>query len=191
MKPFHAGKAYIGVCDFGLRCLHPAWAANPRGYRTQFGTTHFDWTIDRVLRILPTVDVTDEMIEATGGRFDYAAAMRTLAAQLAWRKPLIMRHESLGGGYLAIRACQAVPAAQTVFHPRVLAWARRNAKCPANSVLSCTYEVMTFTIRPAGSHQASSTSPCPSLGLNMSGNWLGESVAARRCSYRTTPMSGL
>jgi|SRR5215211_2884083 len=84
----------------------PVLGCESSGYRTEFGTSQFDWAIHRLLGILPTVDVTNEMIEATGARFDHAAAMRTLAAQLAWHRPLILRHESMAGGYVAIRAAR-------------------------------------------------------------------------------------
>jgi hypothetical protein len=124
------GKAYIGAREFGLRCLHPAWGANPRGYRKEFGTGRLDWANYRLLGLLPTVDVTDEMVEVTGARFDYAAAMHALAAHLVRRKAMILRHESMSGGYLGIRTARRYLQSQTVFHPRVLTSAREHMRLP-------------------------------------------------------------
>lgn len=117
------GKAFIGAQELGLRCLHPAWGANSRGYAHEFGTTRLDWIGYRLLRVLPTVTISDELVETTGARFDYQTAIRVLAENENWKRrgPLVLQHQSMAGGYLSISSARHFLQAQTIFTPAAVA----------------------------------------------------------------------
>lgn len=115
-------KAHIGARELDLKCLHPAWGINPRRYWRDFGTSRVDWIGHRLLRAsLPVFRVTDALVESTGHRFDYAAAMRSLAPTIRRRSPIVVTHESMAGGVLGVRSSRRFLQAQTIFHPRALA----------------------------------------------------------------------
>jgi hypothetical protein len=59
-----------------------------------------------------------------------AAAMHALAAHQIRRKGMILRHESMWGGYLGTRAARRYLQSQIVFHPRVLTSAREHMRLP-------------------------------------------------------------
>ena len=65
--------------------------------------------------------VSDELVESTGARFDYPAAMRGLSEMISRRGPVVLQHESMAGSYLGTRAARRYLQGQTIFHPTALA----------------------------------------------------------------------
>ena len=114
-------KAFIGAREFGLRCLHPAWGLNPRGYSHDFSTSRLDAVAQRALvRALPTRRITPALVESTGER-DYARALQALRPELNLRpdRPVVVTHESMEGGWIGIRSARAFLRAAFLQPPHV------------------------------------------------------------------------
>lgn len=101
---FPWAKAYIASRELGFRLAQPVWGLNRRDYRREFGSSRLDWLHHVALRTaMPVVTITDEMVLSTG-EADYGAAMRLLDADYGWsqRRSLILLHQGMAGGHLAI-----------------------------------------------------------------------------------------
>lgn len=101
---FPWAKAYLASRELGFRLLPPAWGLNSREYWRDFGTSRLDWIGHAALQAaLPTVTVTDAMVRSTG-ESDYGAAVRVLDKEYGWsrRRPLVLVHQGMSGGHLAI-----------------------------------------------------------------------------------------
>ena len=168
-KSFRGAKRTL-VPVSSASMLAPGLGGQPRGYRKEFGTGRLDWATYRLLGLLPTVDVTDEMVEATGARFDYAAAMHALAAHLVRRKAMILRHESMSGGYLGIRAARRYLQSQIVFHPRVLTSAREHMRLPGELRVVMHVRLDDFSESKRARRRVPLTSLCLACGSNRSVN---------------------
>lgn len=97
-------KAYLASRELGFGLVQPPWGLNPRGYRSEFGTSRLDWLGHAALRaVMPSVTVSQEMVRSTG-QIDYGTAIRVLDAEFGWsrRKSLVLLHEGMSGGYLGI-----------------------------------------------------------------------------------------
>jgi hypothetical protein len=102
-------KAYLGAEVFGVRCMHPAWALNPRGYRRDFGSSVFDSAAIEVARRFPgKLHVTAEMVMATG-QDDYRRALESIRDSLiADRTPArLLLHGGMSGGFAGIAGARS------------------------------------------------------------------------------------
>lgn len=106
-------KAFIGARELGLRLVAPPWGLNPRGYSADFGTSRADVVAYRALRALPAIRITPDAVRATG-EVDYGRALRALAPELGLseRRAFAVTHESMEGGWLAIRSAREFLRAQ-------------------------------------------------------------------------------
>jgi hypothetical protein len=98
------GKAYLGAKVFGLRCLHPAWALNRRGYGRDFGSSFFGAAAVELARCSPgKLHVTADMALATG-QDDYQRALESIRDRLAIDRvaPRVLLHEGMSGGFSGI-----------------------------------------------------------------------------------------
>lgn len=101
---FPWAKAYLAGRELGFKFLPPAWGLNRRAYWREFGTSRLDWIGHAALQAaLPVVTVTDDMVRSTG-EVDYGAAVRVLDQEYGWsrRRPLVLVHQGMSGGHLAI-----------------------------------------------------------------------------------------
>jgi hypothetical protein len=96
-------KAYLGARALNLRPVEPPWRVNPRRYDRELGKGIFGSVGYFALRALPAVDITTEMVIATG-KTDYFEAMVSLAPELRTKTvPSILHSSGMHGGYLGIR----------------------------------------------------------------------------------------
>lgn len=100
------GKAAIAADVLGLRLIEPQWGLNRRGYSKDFGTSRLDWARVRAMRALPTIDVDNQLLDATGHRFDYRLAMEALRNELPTGSRYVLRHQGMAGGFATISSAR-------------------------------------------------------------------------------------
>lgn len=101
---FPIAKAWLGARILNQRFVDVPWALNPRGYRSEFGTSRLDFARHRLLSATSRpIRISAEMFASTG-ESDYVAAMDALIARGAITPKRSTLHDSgMNGGYAAIR----------------------------------------------------------------------------------------
>lgn len=101
-------RAYIAAQVLGAKLINPAFGRNSRGYRKYFGTSRYDWVLNKIVaKTLPKVEFSErDYLEHGGGDVALAIARFAEAKRLHERSTYVLVTGGMWGGFGHIQSAR-------------------------------------------------------------------------------------